>query len=255
MTRDLRSPVPAHQHAEPERSTAGDRLRWRLRTLAERAAESVRTPVLAGVLLTLAVLGGIVAFSLFRGGSLPANAAGSETANTQLAAAAPPMAQSPETTPETTGVELWVHVLGEVERPGVYQLAEGERVFDALEAAGGAAAGAALEAINLARALTDGEQLRIPDAAEAAAWADAETPDTEPSIPQPAGPSPGSETVNLNTATLAELQTLPRVGPALAERILAFVTDTGGFATVEELILVSGIGERTLEGLRELVRV
>lgn len=255
MTRDLSSPVPAHQHAEPERSTTGDWLRWRLRTLAERAAESVRTPVLAGVLLTLAVLGGIVAFSLFRGGSLPANAAVTETENDQLGAPAAPTALSREPNPEATGTELWVHVLGEVERPGVYRLAEGERVFDALEAAGGAAAGAALEAINLARALTDGEQLRVPDAAEAAAWADTGTPDTEPPIPQPAGSPPGSDTVNLNTATLAELQTLPRVGPALAERILAFVTDTGGFTTVEELILVSGIGERTLEGLRELVRV
>lgn len=133
---------------------------------------------------------------------------------------------------------IYVHVSGAVREPGLYRLADGARVVDVIAAAGGFADDADPAAVNLARQLTDGEQLHVAAAGELAAAPDA-----------------GDGRIDLNTADAAALETLPRIGPALASRIIAWRDDHGRFTSVDDLLAVSGIGEKMLAGLRDLVRV
>lgn len=157
---------------------------------------------------------------------------------------ASPTASVPLTDPEaTTGPagELYVHVLGSVARPGIYVLDLDARLVDALAAAGGTTDDADLAAVNLARLLEDGEQIVVPTVGAAA-----DAPGAAP---------PGDDRVDLNTADQAALETLPRIGPALAERIIAWRDENGRFASVDDLLAVPGIGEKLLAGLRDGVRV
>lgn len=147
---------------------------------------------------------------------------------------------------ETAGETLIVHVVGEVGEPGVVELPAGARVRDAIDAAGGATEAAALAGVNLARRVSDGEQIVVPDAASVAVGA----PDGGG-----AGPAPDDGLVDLNAADAATLETLPRVGPALAQRIIDWRETNGGFASVDQLLDVSGIGQKTLDGFRDRVRV
>ena len=130
-------------------------------------------------------------------------------------------------------------------RPGLYELAEGDRVVDAVAAAGGFTEEADQAALNLAQVLADAQQVQVPKVGEA------------PPAPAP-GAAPGAAAgglVNLNTADLAALDTLPRVGPSTAQKILDWRESNGPFTSVDDLLAVSGIGEATLEGLRDLVTV
>ena len=143
-----------------------------------------------------------------------------------------------------------VHVGGAVADPGVRELAEGSRVQDAVDASGGFAEGAAPDALNLARVLTDGEQVVVPTLEEAAGAQGADAAG--------AGASSGSAAggrVNINRATAAELDTLPGVGPSTAEKIVADREANGPFATTEDLKRVSGIGDKKYEELADLVCV
>ncbi|HLB61359.1 MAG TPA: ComEA family DNA-binding protein [Actinomycetota bacterium] len=144
----------------------------------------------------------------------------------------------------TVGASFIVHVAGEVRRPGVYEFAEGERVIDAIEAAGGPTGRAALDGLNLAAPLADGTQVVVPAVAAAGA----------PSSAAP-GTLGGSELVNLNTATAEQLETLPGIGEVLAQAIVDYRSENGPFATVEQLEDVSGIGPSILENVRDLVTV
>lgn len=144
-----------------------------------------------------------------------------------------------------TGVEIYVHVLGAVNTPGLYILRDGDRAIDAVAAAGGYTNDADRRALNLARFLSDGEQIAVPTEAESASGA---APGNAPS-------STNGGKVNLNTADAAALETLPRVGPSLAARILAWREANGRFASVEDLMSVSGIGEKTFAGLKDFVTV
>jgi competence protein ComEA len=137
--------------------------------------------------------------------------------------------------------DVVVHVAGAVVAPGVQRLAPGSRVVDAIEAAGGALPDAQLAGVNLAAPLVDGTQVFVPRAGEAA--------------PTPAGPAGPAGPLDLNTATAAQLEELPGVGPATAAAILQYRQDHGRFATVEELLEVPGIGEAKLAQLRDRVRV
>ena len=134
-----------------------------------------------------------------------------------------------------------VDVAGRVRRPGIAVLDGGARVVDALEAAGGAKPGVDLSTLNLARLLVDGEQILVGEEAAAV-----------PAAPPVSGAAPGAvpgapaALVNLNTATSAELDTLPEVGPVTAAAIIAWRDEHGGFTAVEELLEVQGIGETTL---------
>lgn len=143
---------------------------------------------------------------------------------------------------------LFVHVVGEVHEPGVYELPPGSRVAAAIEAAGGATPSAVLAGVNLARVLVDGEQVQVPDQQQVI-----DGPlDASSAVSSPGG---ASALVNLNTADAAALETLPRVGPALAQRIIDWRTAHGGFDSVDHLMNVSGIGQKTFDQLRELVTV
>ncbi|GAA4401756.1 hypothetical protein GCM10023168_11680 [Fodinibacter luteus] len=150
----------------------------------------------------------------------------------------------------TAGVVV-VHVVGQVRRPGVLELPIGSRVSEAVEAAGGPTKDADLARLNLARVLVDGEQVRVP------------APGDPVDTGAVAGPGPGPVApgggagglVPLNTADLAALDTLPGVGPVLAQRIVDWRTAHGRFTSVDELGEVSGIGEKLLAQLTPLVRL
>lgn len=145
----------------------------------------------------------------------------------------------PQPAADFTAATIVVHVLGAVAYPGVYELPANARAIDAIAAAGGFAEQADRGQLNLARFVADGEQLRVPLIGE-----------TPPDAPGTTGGK-----VNLNTADAAALETLPRVGPALAARIIAWREANGSFTAIEDLMAVTGIGEKTFAGLRDLVTV
>jgi competence protein ComEA len=135
-----------------------------------------------------------------------------------------------------------VHVAGRVGRPGIVELPAGSRVVDAIDAAGGADGGVDLGTLNLARIVTDGEQIAVgvDPAPEAAGGAGGAT-------------GRGDALVNLNTATADQFATLPGIGPALAARIVQWRDQNGRFTSVEELLEVSGIGPAKFESIAGLV--
>lgn len=138
---------------------------------------------------------------------------------------------------EETGT-ITVHVAGEVRSPGLVMVGSDARVADAIAAAGGSTRDAELARINLAAPLRDGEQIVIPGATSAALSIGAVGADGR---------------VHINSATVAELEELPGVGPVLADRIAAYRDEHGSFATVEDLLDVPGIGEGKLATLRDSV--
>ncbi len=149
------------------------------------------------------------------------------------APAAPPGSPAPSGT-------IVVAVQGRVVHPGLYRLPAGSRVADALDAAGGALPGVDLSYVNLARRLSDGELLLV-----------GVTPPADQAGP---GGSTAAK-VNLNVASLAQLETLPGIGPALAQRILDYRDQHGGFRTVDELRKVQGIGDAKFAEIKDLVTV
>jgi competence protein ComEA len=159
------------------------------------------------------------------------------------------------------GGRVTVHVAGAVRRPGVYRLAPGARVNDALRRAGGPRGRADLAAVNLAAMLEDGRQVLVPQ--RAAPGAPAATADTGASAGGGAAArgrtggagGPPAPPINLNTATLEQLDTLDGVGPGIAQRILDYREQHGGFSRVEELGEVPGIGAKRLATLTPLVTV
>lgn len=145
---------------------------------------------------------------------------------------------------QVAGEDLYVHVLGEVAHPGLYILDADARLVDALAAAGGTRDSADLRAVNLARPLSDGEQVIVPALGE------------QPSGGASASGGIGADgVIDLNAADQAALETLPRIGPALAQRIIDWREENGRFKSVDDLLAVSGIGEKLLAGVRSKVRV
>ena len=175
---------------------------------------------------------------------------GDATGGTGAGAEAPHPEATPSAQVKDAGERVFVHVLGAVARPGVYELPAGSRTVDAITAAGGADDDADFTAVNLARPIVDGEQLYLPRIGETP------PPFAAPPAAESGGSGPSAAgLINLNTATIAELDTLPRIGPALAQRILDYRDANGGFSSIEELGDVPGIGEATLDGLRDRVTV
>jgi competence protein ComEA len=213
--------------------------------------------VVAAVVTVVALVGtGVVLLTAQpRTESVPL-AAGTATpsgrAAAAAAAAASPSGQlSAQTTVTSSGSpvdsgprHVVVHVAGDVRKPGVVTLAAGARVVDAIDAAGGARRSADLSTVNLARPLVDGEQVRVglPPAVS-----------QQPTLPE-AEPA-GSAVVDLNAAGITDLQTLPGIGPVLAERIVSYRDQSGPFRSVDQLREVSGIGPTMMADLRDLVRV
>ena len=132
---------------------------------------------------------------------------------------------------------IFVHVVGEVANPGIYSVDAGGRVFDAIFAAGGFTELADQASVNLAREVSDGEQVLILTTGQAVA----------------AGSAKSSQLVSLNRASQAELEQLPGVGPTLAGRMLDWRTANGGFKKKEDLMKVSGIGQKLFASMKDLV--
>ena len=139
-----------------------------------------------------------------------------------------------------------VHVAGWVRSPGVYELHEGDRVVDAIQAAGGARRGADLGALNLAAVLVDAQHVLVPKTGEGQPAAG-----TAPTT----GSAASQQLINVNTATPTELEELPGIGPVLAEAIVSYREEHGPFTSVDQLEDVSGIGPVTLGEIRDLVTV
>jgi competence protein ComEA len=237
---DLLQPLPLR----PLVDRVGDRVVALRRSAWFRPAMAVGGAVLAvGVLVA-------VGLSLLRSGSpaprltLPRAEPGSAPAAAEPGSAGP-------TVPSTTPVTVTVHVAGQVVHPGVYAVAAGGRVADAIVAAGGTSAEADGDQLNLAARLSDGERVYVPKRGEAppAVAGGGPGPAGGPGTNAPAGP------VDLNTATVAQLEALPGVGPATSKAILAYRASHGRFRSVTELLEVPGIGPAKLEALRPLVRV
>lgn len=148
-----------------------------------------------------------------------------------------------------------VHVVGAVMRPGVYTLGAGSRVADAVAAAGGTTGNAAPNAVNLARILADGEQIYLPTADEASATVAAGGMFAPGGGGAAGGGGGAGGKVDLNRATVSELDTLPGIGPSTAQKIVDDRAANGPFKTVEDLMRVSGIGQKKFDALKDLVTV
>lgn len=195
----------------------------------------------AVISIVIAVAVGVAAWLAVRSDPepVPALAPVSEGLVSQSAAVEPSAAASAsEPSSGAAGtVDVTVDVAGKVRRPGIAVLPPGSRVVDAVEAAGGARRGVDLASLNLARPLVDGEQILVGVSVPAGVVG---------SLGATPGPGETGPLVNLNTADLAALETLPGVGPVTAEAIASWRTEHGGFTAVEELLEVDGIGDATL---------
>lgn len=202
-----------------------------------RGKVALGTPQL-GIAAALAALGlAITAWWVLGSGSdeapVPPSTAASPLATVSTAPAGP----TPPVAPDATDVVI--DVAGKVRRPGIVVLPTGSRVVDALAEAGGARRGVDLTALNLARVLVDGEQIVVGGAPPSGIAASA----------APEGSGSVGPLINLNTATLAQLDDLPGVGPVTAQAIIDWREANGGFRAVDQLLEVDGIGEKTLADL------
>jgi competence protein ComEA len=157
-----------------------------------------------------------------------------------------PRGQPVKLRPPPTPAPIMVDVAGAVAHPGLYALPVGSRVSHALEAAGGLTAWADANQLNLAAILVDGEQVQVPSSMETAL---------------PDGVSPSAritgmgDLVNINTASQADLESLPEIGPKIAQAIITYRTEHGLFATIEEIQDVAGIGPAVFDQIRPLITV
>lgn len=256
-------------------------------TRSTRWGVSPRVLLLVAVLALVAVVWGVTQFSAAPRAEQIASPSATAESVQAVGAQQSPGAQStaqPSANPSESAqggasgeATVRVHVAGAVNNPGVYTLPAQGRAVDAIAAASGAAADADLDRVNLAGTLSDGVQIYVPHRGETAAPAQiqpnggtaqagqgnaANGASQGGTQPQPArtltasgSAQKGSSPVNINTATAEELQTLPRIGPAMAQRIIAWREAHGGFRSVDELDAVPGIGPSMLENLRPLVTV
>jgi competence protein ComEA len=186
------------------------------------------------------------------GGSEGGAVAGAARTTTSSSSSSPPAGDGVSVSAAPAReVSATVHVVGAVRRAGVYRLRGDQRVQDAISRAGGATAGADLQAINLAAKVADGQQVVVPRKgragapATAAGGADAATAS--------GAPGAASAPVNLNSATAEQLDTLDGVGPATAQKILEYRSQHGGFSSIDDLGQIPGIGPKRLESLRAQV--
>ena len=282
----------ADRDQQPDWNEADDWAEWEQAdqpgtTRSTRWGLSPRVLLLVAVLALVAVVWGVTQFSAAPRAEQVASPSASAESVQAVGAQQSPGAQStaqPGAHPSESAqggasgeATVRVHVAGAVNNPGVYTLPAQGRAVDAIAAASGAAADADLDRVNLAGALSDGVQIYVPHRGETAAPVQiqpnggtanagqgnaangASQGGTQPQPARtltPAGSAQkGSTPVNINTATAEELQSLPRIGPAMAQRIIAWREAHGGFRSVDELDAVPGIGPSMLENLRPLVTV
>lgn len=167
-----------------------------------------------------------------------------------------PAGESITLLPAPTKAPIAVHVIGAVPRPGLYEFAEGARVQDAIDAAGGLLTGANVDSINLAALLVDGEQLDIPF--KDGQSADTTTDDTLvlPGVTNtPSTSDTNPDLININSATVEELDSLPGIGPTIAQRIVDYRTTNGPFQAIEDIMNVSGVGPSTFDNIKDLITI
>jgi len=157
-----------------------------------------------------------------------------------------PSGQAVTLRPVPTDKPIVVHITGAVPRPGVYALPEGARIQDGISAAGGFLAEADKSTINLAELLEDGEKLDVP-------FIEGASPVLGTPLPEVITTT--TELININTATAAELDTLPGIGPTTAQKIIEYRDQNGPFINTEDIINVSGIGPGTYERIKDLITV
>lgn len=223
----------------------------------------LRIGVGAAMVLLLAALGVTVAVTAIGQVGHSVEVAANPTSAVPTDASASPAADPagtagpPAPAGATPAPGVFVHVLGAVARPGLFEVHQGSRVVDVVAAAGGLLPTADEAGLNLARLVTDGEQLYVPAQGESGPGPPAGAQaGSGPANGAAAGGSGGAAPkVNLNTATLADLDTLPRIGPAMAQRILDYRDAEGRFASVEDLRNVTGIGDKTFAALKDLITV
>jgi competence protein ComEA len=203
----------------------------RLRALSTLSRAALAVAVSAGALVVAIVV-------LRPAGADPAPEETLPRASAPEAPASAPPASS-------SGTLVIVQAAGAVVRPGLYRLAPGARVDDLIRAAGGLAPDADPDRVNLAALLADGEKIYVPRVGE----------DVPADSSAGAGSSPAPKLVDLNTASIADLDTLPGIGPATAQAIIDYRSQHGRFRSVDELLNVRGIGQSKLDELRPLVRV
>ena len=209
----------------------------------------VSPQAVVGLLLVVALVLGVlgVRVLLARQQSVPEVIASTSLVQVPAPTPATGPTRTSATTSTATGVAVVVHIVGQVRKPGVVRLMAGARVQQALTAAGGALRTADLDRVNLARLVVDGEQILVPRPGEANVALGGGT--------APVGGGSTGALVDLNSAALPELDSLPGVGPVLAQRILDWRTENGRFTSIDELGEVSGIGDAVLTQLRPRVRV
>ena len=150
--------------------------------------------------------------------------------------------------------DVLVYVCGAVRSPGVVRLPTGARVTDALELAGGPTAKAELAAVNLAAPVTDGQQILVPEKG-ASAVAPAAGPSSSSGLGAASGAASSGALININTASLEELDALDGVGPSTAQKIIDYRTENGGFKTVDEIKEVPGIGDAKFAAMKDSITV
>jgi competence protein ComEA len=167
----------------------------------------------------------------------------------EVRAVGPPPGAAAAASPTETPAPLLVDVAGEVRKPGVYEFTEGDRIIDAIDAAGGATSKADLQSLNLAAPVQDGVQVLVP--------AKAPVSETAPGATTGSPGATGSTgaLVNINTADATALEALPGIGEVLSQAIVDYRTQNGPFATVDDLENVSGIGPSIMEDVRDIVTV
>jgi competence protein ComEA len=236
------SPPQTRPHGErdlPAGSQAGRLVRWWVPAPLREARWDAGRPAALILSLVAALAAVIAAFGVWRDRPVPepAPALPLVTAAAAKSSSTPPLPGPAH--------EVVVSVLGRVAHPGLIRLPDGTRVADALAAVGGALPGTDLLSLNIARRLSDGEQLLVGVA----------PPPGQPVSSQPAGSPSGSQVVDLNTATLEQLDGLPGVGTVTAQRILDWRSAHGRFTSVDQLREVSGIGQARLAQLKRRVQV
>lgn len=244
----LREPVPSYW-------------RYRLDPLVARLGEPLvrRIVIIAIAALGMVLLVGATALAVIHFANAPSSPLASQHEDTPspigAASGVTSIPMVTVTTPTTARSEVAVHAAGAVVAPGLYHLSGSPRVADLIEVAGGLAADADVDRINLAAPLNDGARLYVPHRGETSVPIPVGAEEAPGSAP--AGSAEPSETnpLNLNSATADQLEALPGVGPATAKAILDYRTAHGPFRSVEGLLEVRGIGPAKMEALRGLVRV
>jgi len=205
---------------------------------------SSREKILVGLLLVIVVVSGGLIYYAFN--QQKADVAFKLEEGPAVPVTAPPAQAQPK--------KIVVYVTGAVKNPGVYTLEDGLRVKDAIDMAGGTLPEADLLRLNLAQKLNDEDKLYVPKIGE--------VPDGQPGQENPAGvggtvgiSSPSDGKININNASISDLDTLPGIGPATAQKIIDYRTQNGPFKSIDDIKNVSGIGDKKFEEIKDKISV